>query len=265
MNNNSEFVLEFVVHTITCKNTSVRSSPLVITLPGCPDIILNAKSASVCKITYEKGKRISFTHSHLVNLKASFILVRGHGDPTIRSACSFDFFELTTANDDSVPLVYEVEIGMIKPNGSFFGMMNCTFQIMPTYEYKQALQQTSSRSSVLNTTRSYSKTQTPRKITSRQISVKAQTSTLQTPRSGNFQTQRNDIPDLSLSKNLSAKLSTRSTLNGSIHERYMKKNERWIGPHLSTVSEDQRSKRTVSVSRNSSSRSRKSILNQNDW
>lgn len=261
MSNNSEFVLEFVVHSITCKNTSVRSSPLVITLPGCPDIVLNAKSASVCKIIYEKGKRISFTHSHLVNLKASFILVRGHGDPTIRSACSFDFFELTSATDDSIPIVYEVEVGMIRPNGGFFGLLNCSFQIMPTYEYKQAIQPHSTRTLTMNTTRSYSKTQTPRKLSSRQITVKQQT-TLQTPRSGTL--QRTDIPDLSLSKNLSGRISSRSNLNGSIHERYMKKNERWIGTHLSTYNDDQRPKRTVSVSRNSSSRSKKSI-NQNDW
>ena len=139
------------------------------------------------------------------------------------------------------------------------------FQIMPTYEYKQAIQAPSTRVSSMNTTRTYSKTQTPRKLSTRQISVKQQQSTLQTSHSGTYQSQRTDIPDLSLSKNLSVRLTSRSNLNGSIHERYMKKNERWIGTHMSTYSEDQRPKRTVSVSRNSSSRSKKSILSQNDW
>ena len=151
---------------------------------------------------------------------------------------------------------------MIRPNGGFFGMLNCSFQIMPTYEYKQAIQPPISRTSTMNTTRSYSKTQTPRKLSSRQISVKPQQSTLTTPRSGTL--QRTDVPELSLSKNLTGRLSSRSNLNGSIHERYMKKNERWIGTHLSTYNDDQRPKRTVSVSRNSSARSKKSI-NQNDW
>lgn len=266
MNNKSEFVLEFVVHSISCKNTSVRSSPLIITLAGCPDILLNAKSATVCKITYEKGKRISFSHSHLMNLKASFVLVKGHGDQTIRAACSFDFFELTSVNDEFSSIVYELEVGMDKPNGDRFGIMSCSFQIMPVFEYQKATTQTRFRTTT-------STVQTPRKLNTQRVISVGKQSQPNTSRSVKPQSitagQSQKAPmlfqsDASYSSRKSVQ-SSRSALGSSIHERYMKKNELWIGNHCSTRSEDQRPKRTLSVSRSSSSRGNRSSRNTNDY
>lgn len=257
---NSEFVLEFVIHNVVCKNTSVRSSPMIVSLPGCPDITLNAKSATVCKITYEKGKRVSFSHSHLLNLKASFVMVQGHGDQTIRASCSFDFFEIVTSADEQVATIYDVEIGMDKPGGERFGIMNCSFQLMPVYEFESIGQvypssrpSTSrlSRQSSLSQTRGASTSRgmaTSGAITSRGISTggvtTARTTTsskrisvsrAETPRDRTTTTTRQTpyIPELNLHQ---APLSSRSQV-GSIHERYMKKNEMWIGHHCSTHSE----------------------------
>lgn len=262
---NSEFVLEFVIHNVVCKNTTVRSSPMVVSLPGCPDITLNAKSATVCKITYEKGKRVSFSHSHLLNLKASFVMVQGHGDQTIRASCSFDFFEIVSSADEQVATVYDVEIGMDKPGGDRFGIMNCSFQLMPAYEFESLGQvYPSSRPTTARISRQSSLSQTRSAVTTsrgipasglsssrgiatggaatsrtassaRRISV----SRAETPRDKTTTTRQTPyIPEL----NLQAPLSSRSQV-GSIHERYMKKNEMWIGNHCSTHSEtDKRSR-----------------------
>ncbi|OHT07304.1 hypothetical protein TRFO_24561 [Tritrichomonas foetus] len=276
MINNSEFILEFVIHHITCKNTSVRSSPLIVTLAGVPDIVLNAKNATVCKISYEKGKRVSFSHSHLLNLKASFVLVQGHGDPTIRATCSFDFFELTSSADEPTPVVYDVEIGMDKPTGERFGIMNCTFQLMPVYEYKQNIQsQTRFRTSSATTPRNGLKT--PRKISLKDQQSPRQPQKLyqQSPQSTSLQfsphqtqysQQQPYVPEIPIpQKNTTTSFASRSNLGGSIHERYMKKNELWLGHHCSTHSEETRPKRTVSVSRASSSRSKKSGKMNYEW
>ena len=285
MIDNSDYVLEFIVHHISCKNTSVRSSPLIITMPGCIDIVLNAKNSTVCKITYEKGKRLSFSQSHLINLKASFILVQGHGDPTIRAQCGFDFFELTSATEDPVPIVYQVEIGMDKPNGERFGIMYCTFQLMPVYEYRQSQ---SLNSKTRMSTRASSKLKTPRKINVSKEEKLIQSRTTpqnslyglrpqKTYQFANYQTQQGSwqqqtlVPETPINFKMTSSSSknsfskSKSRLGSSIHERYMKKNELWLGHHCSTQAEDKSTKRTLSISRASSTRSKKSSRSNYEW
>lgn len=235
---NSEFVLEFVVHSIACRNTAVKSSPIVVSLPGCVDITLNAKSATVCKITYERGKRISFSHSHLLNLKASFVLVQGHGDSTVRASCSFDFFEIMQAADEQVPTVYDVEIGMDRPGGERFGVMYCSFQVIPTSEFKTvtliypSLKTNKTERGIprpaTSATRPRSFTTKKAVTIQRQADISASRTTSAVP------TMRTAcVPDLTLQ----TPPSSRSMQLSSIHDRYMKKNEMWLGPHCSTHSE----------------------------
>ena len=269
MNNDSEYILEFVVHYISCVNTSVQPFPLIITLAGFPDILLNPKSATVCKITYEKGKRISFSYSHLFNLKASFMLEKSHVDPTIVASCSFDFFELTSSADE--PIIYDVEIGMDKPNGERFGMLNCTFQLMPPEELIQSMRNRF-RTSTLQTPRA---AKTPRKLTGNKLPQ----SPRQITQNQFLQQTQSYVPEIQLTQTQTqmqtqsqtqtttqplTKRTCRSAIGGSIHERYMKKNELWIGHHCSTHSEEQRPKRTVSVSR-ATSRSKNTSRNNFEW
>ncbi|KAK8888032.1 hypothetical protein M9Y10_039092 [Tritrichomonas musculus] len=279
MSNDSEYILEFVVHYISCVNTSVQPFPLIITLAGFPDILLNPKSATVCKITYEKGKRIGFSYSHLLNLKASFMLEKSYVDPTIIATCSFDFFELTSSADE--PIIYDVEIGMDKPNGERFGMLSCTFQLMPSEELIQSLQNRF-RTSTLQTPRT---TKTPRKITGNKLTQSPRQPSSQSQfyqqtqihqQQNQFYQQQNQpyVPEIQITQTQSQsptqtqslpKKTSRSALGGSIHERYMKKNELWIGHHCSTHSEEQRPRRTVSVSRATSSRSKNTARNNFEW
>ena len=232
---NSEFVLEFVIHSISCRNTAVRSSPLVVSVPGCPDLTLNAKSATVCKITYERGKRISFSHSHLLNLKVSFVLVQGHGDSTVRASCSFDFFEIMASADEQVATVYDVEVGMDKPGGERFGVMSCSFQVIPASEFKSgnfgypSTRPRTERSIPRPTTSMSSKT-TGSVPVKKVIAVRKQGDNRTT--SALLSARSMFVPDLNL-----APPSSRSLQVSSIHERYMKKNERWLGNHCSTHSD----------------------------
>ena len=236
----SEFVLEFVIHNIMCRNTSVRSSPLIVSVPGCPDLTINAKNATVCKISYERGKRISFSHSHLLSLKVSFVLVQGHGDSTVRASCSFDFFEIMSSADEQVPTVYDLEVGMDKPGGERFGVMSCSFQVIPAAEFKKINVATtrprSDRSQVPRPTTSMSSKTTGAIPVKKGISVKRQD---ERTTSAVLSARTMFVPDLNL-----APPSSRSAQVSSIHERYMKKNERWLGNHCSTHSDygDQKSK-----------------------
>jgi len=211
----SEFVLEFVVHHITCRNASAQRSPLVITVPACPSLTLNPRSATIGKVAYERGKRIIFGHSHLLDLKTSFILVQGHGDHTARASCEIDFFALASVGDRRVPAVYDVEVGMQRPAGDHFGLLNVSFQIMPLGEFTEILAKpvTAPRSPVRTS---------DSKPSAKRISVVKQDS----PRSARAGPCVPEIP-------LSPPLSSRSGA-ASIHERYMKRNELWIGNHCST-------------------------------
>lgn len=247
MNGNTEFILEFVVHHITCKNVSVRSSPLAVTLPGCPDIIFNAKSSTVCKIAYNKGKRVSFSHYHLINLNSSFVLIQGHGDPTIRATCSFDFYELLQNNSDgTVPTVVNLEVGMDSPDGERFGVLFLSFQIYPASELVEIQSKAQSKLSTRG-----SKATTPRAITSQSRDTKRISVKPTTPRSSTSVKNGNLVPELQIP----SQLSSRSAIS-SIHERYMKRNELWIGHHCSTHADEVRPRRYSSskISTHSSSR-----------
>lgn len=234
MNGITEFILEFVVHHITCKNVSVKSSPLAVTLAGCPDIILNAKTTTVCKITYNKGKRVSFSHHHLANLNASFVLVQGHGDPTIRATCSFDFYELIQNNVDSnVPTVINLEVGMDSPDGERFGVLFLSFQVYPASELEEIQSKAQSKLSLRNSRPTTPRANNSQNRESKRISVRPATS-----RTSKSVKDTLVVPELQIQ----APLSSRSAIS-SIHERYMKKNELWIGHHCSTHADEVRQRR----------------------
>jgi hypothetical protein len=210
----ADFVLEFVVRHIACGNTAVRSSPVVVSIPGFPSLTLKAKSATI-------GKRITFTHSRLLNLKTSFVLVQGHGDHSVRASCQLDFFAVASTGADRIPIVYKVGIGMDRPSGDRFGVMTVSFQLMPLFEFRD-IPAVATPPALVRPTRAE---RTPDgKAQSNRISVTKQESPRSlSGRSAPF------IPALQLAP----PLSHRSTVP-SIHERYMKRNELWLGNHSST-------------------------------
>jgi hypothetical protein len=212
----SEFVLEFVVRHIVCRNPAVQMSPLIVSIPGCLPVTLNCKSATIGKMTYERGRRLTFSHSHLLNLKSSFVLVQGHGDHSVRASCTFDFFALSSSPDDQIPVVYELEVGMDRPMGDRFGLLTCSFQLMPLPEFQDLLSaQRGPRGSGLAVA-----PPSP----GRRISVTKQGS----PRGS----RHGSAPELPL-------LASRPGAP-SIHDRYMRRNEGWIGNRSSTHTESPR-------------------------
>lgn len=132
-----DFVLEFVVNFITCRNFNAMACPLSVTIPGCPPIELNPKRTSMTKLTYEKGKRLIFQHSRLLDLKVLFELRAGHGNTSVRGKCNFDFFEICDKITENDPTVYEVDVTMLRSDNSRFGVLNCVFQIFPYREYEE--------------------------------------------------------------------------------------------------------------------------------
>jgi hypothetical protein len=46
-----DFVLEFVVDHILCLNITMTTSPLIVTIAGCPPFTLSAKSSTMNKLT----------------------------------------------------------------------------------------------------------------------------------------------------------------------------------------------------------------------
>jgi hypothetical protein len=221
---NTEFVLEFVVRNVSCRNTSVRSSPLMISLPGCPSLILNARTATIGKITYERGKRATFSHSHLSNLQVLIHLLSGHGDQAIRASCSVDFFNIASVSDDRIPTVYDVDVGMDRPNGDRFGILNIAFQLMSLREFNDLFSPTQITPRVVKLHVSTDGTSAkPSQAAVKRISISKQEPS-QAP-SGATKSARG--PDLS------RPVSSRAAIS-SIHERYMKRNELWIGHHTST-------------------------------
>lgn len=137
--NDKDFVLEFVVHFIMCKNLQANASPLLIQIRDCTPLELNPTEVTLTKLTYEKGKRLYFQHSKLLDLYAKFYLQMGHGNTTIRSQCSFDFFELAKRISEIHPTVYELDAAMVRMDQSKFGVMKISFQIFPLKEYLSIL------------------------------------------------------------------------------------------------------------------------------
>jgi hypothetical protein len=223
---NSEFVLEFLLDHIACKNTNVRASPVIVTIPGSPAVMMNAKSASVCKIVYGKGKRISFTHSHITNLQVSFVMVHGHGDLSARASASFDFFALVGSLDEETPTIYDLEVGMNTPNGEHFGELYCSFQLMRSYAFREAL--AAPKENPRTAKFQMSESAKSRSVSSsKRIAVSRQDS----PRVASARPEVL-VPELHLAQPGSGRSNP-----GSIHERYMKKNEMWVGHHCSTHSD----------------------------
>ena len=134
---NPDFVLEFVVNHITCRNFNAMKCPLSVKIPGCPPIELNPKQATMTKLTYEKGKRLIFKHARLLDLNVVFQLLSGHGNLSIRGKCSFDFFEICDKITENDPTVYQIDITMERSDHSRLGVLNCQFQIFPYREYEE--------------------------------------------------------------------------------------------------------------------------------
>lgn len=132
-----DFVLEFIVNYVTCRNFNAMACPLSVTIPGCPPIELNPKKTSMTKLTYEKGKRLIFQHSRLLDLKVVFELRAGHGNAAVRGKCSFDFFEISDQITENNPTIYEVDVTLLRSDQSRFGVLNCSFQIFPYREYEE--------------------------------------------------------------------------------------------------------------------------------
>jgi hypothetical protein len=207
-----EFVLEFVVRHVVCRNTAVQSSPLIVTLPGCLPVTLNCRSATIATITLGQVKRVTFGHSHLLNLKTSFVLVHGHGDPSVRASCSFDFFANSSCPDDATPFVYNVEIGMDRPDGDRFGVLNIVYQLMPLSDFEELM------SHPIAPRNSVPGQHSPPTSPGRRISVTKRRSPGRSPRS---RASGVELPSL-------------SPTGSSIHDRYLRRNELWIGTHSST-------------------------------
>ena len=213
MNNleNEDFVLEFIIKNISCKNIHSQSSPLLININGCEEVLISPKNATICKIFYNKGKRFIFHDCNLIDLTTKIFLINGFGDHSIRASCSFNFLEIINNNLKNInPIIYQLEIGMDSSEGFRFGFLTLNFQF---YQLKELnfIKKTYFiiPENSLNTTRSEIKS-----LSSRSQNKKDSTLPI--------------IPKLDIPS-----ISTRNT-NSSIHERYMKKNELWIGTHSST-------------------------------
>lgn len=244
-----DLVFEFFVKSISCRNVKSKSSPLLIEINGCTEVIMTPKQTTICKLTYNKGKRIVFNQTNFTNIKTNFILQQGHGDTSVRASSSFDFYEVYKANDDLTPTVFNVEAGLDSPDGDRFGTLELSFQIFP-YSELEAMQ----------TTRSMSKASTRSHAKSSLSSARSSTAKTSTIRSvANVTTRQPEpgaptVPKLNIP---SAPLSSRSSTSSSIHERYMKRNEMWLGHHCSTRADEPPSSR---LSTRSSVRSARTSL-----
>jgi hypothetical protein len=228
--NSDDLVFEFLIKSVSCRNVKNVSSPLVINITNCTEITVAPKSTTICKLTYNKGKRIIFNQTNFTNIKTNFTLQHGHGDTSTRATCSFDFYEIYKANDDSEPTVFNIEAGLDDVYGQRFGTLELSFQIFPLSEWESiqntlALTKTATRVKTVKMETLPSST----KSSSLRFSLRsAGSSTSLTPRQNNL--GEPTVPRLNLP---SAPLSSRSA-GGSIHDRYMKKNELWLGHHCST-------------------------------
>jgi hypothetical protein len=210
---------------------------LIVTLPGCPTLTLNAKSATIRKITYDHGKRIIFSHAQISNLQTTFVLIQGHGDPTVRASISFDFLEIVDSGDHRVRSVYQIEVGMDRPTGGPFGTLSLHVQIIPLDEFQEAFGAPLPTSTALQGTTFQRPAEPPRRVVSQAANLKTGAS----PTGKRIAVSRHDVgrapsargpprPDWQL------QMASRPQ-TPSIHERYMQRNELWIGHHCSTRTE----------------------------
>ena len=209
----AELLLEFVIKHVSCKNVGVKSSPLLVNIFGCPEMNISPKSTSICKIVYGKGKRIRFFNEKFPELKGKFYLINGHGDTSIRASATIDFFEIYSSYSDPYPAIFNVECGMDTPEGERFGFLAMSFQFISQTELQNMLKAYSTTKPTL----------TPRMISN--------------PPTVSRDPADPVIPRLKIP-------STSRSITSSIHERYLKKNELWIGNHSSTHTETPRSTRS---------------------
>ena len=133
-----EFVLEFMVSHITCKNLNAAGSPLWIKIPALVPIELTPRAVTLTRITYEKGRRLLFCHDRLLDLNSIFELHFGHGNPQVRGSCSVDFFEVSNGIDENAKKLYDIDVAMQRPDRSHFGILHLTFQIFTVRELEEA-------------------------------------------------------------------------------------------------------------------------------
>lgn len=133
-----EFVLEFLVSHITCKNLNAASSPLFIKVPTCAPIEMDPRTVTLTRITFEKGRRLIFAHDRLLDLNSTFELHFGHGNPQVRGSCSVDFFEVSNGIDENAKKLYDIDVAMQRPDRSHFGILHLTFQIFTVRELEEA-------------------------------------------------------------------------------------------------------------------------------
>lgn len=263
-----DLVFEVIVKSITCKNMKSQSYPLVMEISGSAEVTMYPKLTTICKLTYNKGKRIVFSQSTFSNIKTTFSVLNGCGDTGIKAACTFDFYEIYQANEDLTPTIFDVEAGLDDSNGQRFGTLELSFQLFPYIELQQAQQaksivRTVSRAD--STTRSYSRTEnfgktysrpetayTSRPETARLYATRpstARTSTRSITAYANRQPEPGapTVPRLNIPN---APASSRSR-SESIHDRYMKQNAMWLGPHCSLHADEPSSTRSSARSKTS--------------
>lgn len=247
--NSEDLVFEFYVKYVTCKNLKCKSYPLVITMTGCPEIQIPPRQTTICKLTYNRGKRIIFNQTNFQNIKTDFVLQAGHGDTDPVASVSFDFHEIYMANENSEnPAVFNVEAGLSDPYGVKFGTLYLVFQILTYGEYEDiSTMKVSPRHVTISTSRSSrvpsrvlsslsSSASTPRVIVSKSLHETPVRSSQQiTPVISKIPfTQQQSYSARNVTISNKSKKSTASAKGSSIHDRYMKKNEMWIGTHFST-------------------------------
>lgn len=243
MTEQDSYILEFVIKSLECKNPGARKSPILLNMAGIKDSIINPKSSTVCKIIYGKGKRLKFAHSTFMDLKASFLLLYGHGDQTVRAMCSIDFLDIAQEYESYPPKIYKLDVGMHTCEGNFFGTLSIFFQLFSAKELStsETLMQTSKK-----------------KPTSR-ISVHPQTphssKTLASNTTTSFSHSEAISPIRTKALTIGNESSRSTNSTTSIHDRYMNANNQWLGNHCSTKLNNIRTGRLSARSDYSSARS----------
>lgn len=223
-----DLVFEFYVKSITCKNMKSISSPLCVNITGCQEIIWSPVTTTICKLTYNRGKRIVFNQTNFQDIKTDFILQQGHGDPTIRASCTFDFYEVYSSNDDDTPTVFNVEAGLNDPNGEPFGTLELQFQIFQYNEFESLM---TARKKHKASTRPSTSLNTARVSFTARSQTATVLSAARTPR--NTEPGTPVVPKLKLNST-SVPTSARSYGGSTIYDRYLNKNQMWLGTRAST-------------------------------
>lgn len=125
-----DLVLEFVIHHLTIKNLSAKRSPLYIAFPHTTPIFIEPSAVSFSSITYEKGKRLFFRWSNIVNLTADIELRSGQGRETKRGACQIDFLKLCGGPDLLGKSMYEAQVCLEEASGKPIGILYLSAQLL---------------------------------------------------------------------------------------------------------------------------------------